>query len=239
MNTKRMGIMMAAIIVASLGCMTWAEEASAQTIDTREHIEVTGAAEVKVVPDEFIVRTSVRSFHKNLDKASADNDAMVRRIFREMRAMGVERRYVVTDDVSVSVVTEGYRERGTFKRVGHKVGRDVMVILHDAKKVELVMKKLLGAGVDRLDLQLGHTKMAEHLQSAELAAAKKARSKADALAGVLGRRVDRAVAITEGMGGGRQPSNFVYLAKTPDLGDALSLGKLKVRAQVQVKFVLK
>ncbi len=212
--------------------------ALASDIDTREHIEVVGSAEVKVVPDEFVVRATLRSFDAKLDRAASANDDSVRKTVGAMKRLGVVRRYVVTDQIQVNAVTEGYRERGNFRRIGYSVSREVMVVLHDAKKVEPVMKALFAQGVDRLDLQTHHTKMAEHVAAAEVAAATAARKKAKALSGALGRKLGRALAMTESSPQGRSTSNFVYSAATPDLGDALTLGKLKVSASVRVKFLL-
>lgn len=210
----------------------------ASDLDAREHIEVVGASEVKVVPDEFVLRAQIQSFAKKLDRAASQNESSVRATFKAMTALGVPRRYVVTDQVHVTPVTEGYRERGNYRRVGYTVSREVMVVLHDARRIEPAMRKLFALGIDRLSMQTSHTKMAEHVARAEAEAAGAARARAKILTKALGRKLGRAVAISQAPRAGRRTSNFVYSASTPNLGDALSLGKLKVAASVRVKFLL-
>lgn len=231
MNTARIILFLAILLSTSTA---WAGD-----LDAREHIEVVGAAEVKVVPDEFVLRAQIQTFDKKLDRAASQNEASIRATFKAMTALGIPRRYVVTDQVRVNTVTEGYRERGNYRRLGYTVSREVMVVLHDAKRIEPAMRGLFGLGVDRLSMQTSHTKMADHVARVEAEAAGAARARAKTLTKALGRKVGRAVAISQAPGAGRQTSNFVYRASTPNLGDALSLGKLKVSASVRVKFLLK
>ncbi len=231
MNTLIRALILSLVLIAS--STAWAAD-----LDVREHVEVVGSAEVKVVPDEFVLRAQIQTFDTKLDAAAKKNDASIRAAFAAMKKLGIARRYVVTDQVRVNAVTEGYRERGNYRRLGYTVSREVMVVLHDPKKVEPAMKGLFGLGVDRLNLETSSTKMAEHVAAAEVAAAGAARKKATALTGALGRKLGRAVAMSEGSPQGQSTSNFVYAAATPDLGDSISLGKIKVEASVRVKFLL-
>lgn len=212
--------------------------ADAQTVDQREVIDVGGIAEIKVVPNEFVLRSNITVFDKSLASAGADNDRLIAKAFKSLSALGVERKYIVTDAVDVNVVTQGYRQEGNFRRVGFNVSRDVMVVLHDAKKIEPAMRALFALGVDRLNVTMGHTKMNELLENAQIKAASEARQKAKLLSSALGRTLGKAVLIEETAAGRNEAQNFVYSANTPDLGDTLSLGKIRVQAAVRVKFLL-
>ncbi len=213
--------------------------AMAADLDLREHVEVVGNAEVKVVPNEFVIRTTIQKFDDDLDDAAEDNEKTVRKAFQKMRKLGVDRRYIVADEVRVNKVTEGYRPRGDYRVLGYNVTREVTVILHDSSKLERAMKGLFSVGVDQLTLSTGNTEMEKYLQAAQVEAAKNARKKGGTMVAALGRTVGKAVAIEE-LAAPQQnaASNFVYQASTPDLGDALSLGKIKVRASIKVKFLL-
>lgn len=226
-----------AIAVATILALSSAT-ASAGDLETRHHIEVTGTAEVKAVPDEFVIRAEIRSFDEDLQAATRANEESVRKAFIGIKKLGVDRRYIVTDEVSVNSVTEGYRERGNFRLVGYSVSRNFTVVLHDSAKIQPAFRQLFAAGVDRLSMSAHSTEMEKHLKAARRAAAKDARSKADDLTSALGRSLGQAVAIIEQSPGQHQASNFVYSSSTPDLGDGFSLGKLKVRASVRVKFLL-
>lgn len=226
------------IFIAVIVALSLSTPAAAAELDTREHIEVTGSAEVKVVPDEFVIRATVQSFDSKLEKASRTNEEAVRKAFVGIKKLGVDRRYIVTDEVQVNAVTEGYRERGNFKRIGFTVSRNITVVLHDSTLIQPAIKRLFAANIDRLTLSTGSTEMEKHLKRAQKAAAKDARAKATTMSTALGQTPGRPVAIIEMTPSQNPASNFVYSSATPDLGDSLSLGKLKVRASVRVKFLL-
>ncbi len=213
--------------------------AGATTIELREHVEVLGVGELKVVPNEFVVHASIETFDKSLKVATADSDRSIAALFKDVGTAGVDRKYIVTDAISVNAVTEGYRQQGNFRRLGYAVTRDVMVVLHDARKIEAVMKALFGNGVDRLSLSTGHTQMSSLLEDAQLKATAAAKKKAGVLSSSLGRALGQAVAISEESTSRNEAQNFVYTADTPDLGETLSLGKIPVRAAVRVKFLLR
>jgi uncharacterized protein YggE len=226
-----------AIILAATTILA-ALPAAAQDIDRREHIDVIGSAEIKVVPNEFVLRSTVESFDKSLTSASKRNDALVAKIFKEITRLGVARKYVVTSEVSVNAVTEGYRERGNFRRLGYNVTRDIMVVLHDAKRIEPSMKRLFSVGVDRLTMSTSHTDIASLTENAQIAAATAATKKGKLLSSALGRRLGTAVSISEDAPHRGAPQNFVYTSNTPDLGDTMSLSKIRVQSSVRVKFLL-
>lgn len=215
-----------------------AAPAAAQSVDQRELVEVSGIGEIKVVPDEFVVRTSIDVFGKSLEEASSQNDAAIARLFKSVSKLGVERKYIVTDTISVNAVTDGYRERGNFRRLGYSVSREVTIVLHDPKRIEPVMKELFTQGVDRLTMSMGRTDMQDLLENAQIKAASAARQKAKILSSALGRTLGQAVSIEEATPGRNDAQNFVYTADTPDLGDTISLGKIRVQASVRVKFTL-
>jgi len=225
-------------LILALAVLLSTSAAAAETIDSREHVEVAGVAEIKVVPNEFVMRSNVTTFHKSLKTASAQNDAVIAKLFKSVSRLGVARKYIVTDAITVNAVTEGYRERGNYKRVGYNVSRDVLIVLHKASRIEPAMKELFSLGVDRLTVSMGHTDMNGLLENAQIKAAGAARKKAKLLSSALGRTLGAAVAIAEDTPRHSQAQNFVYTADTPDLGDTISLGKIRVQASVRVKFLL-
>lgn len=226
-------ILTAAILFAAI-------PAAAADIDQREHIEVVGVAQIKVVPNEFVLHTTLTHFDKTLQTASRQNEKAVAELFKAVQNLGVERKYIVTDTVGVNAVTEGYRQQGNFRHVGYNVSRGVMVILHEANKIEPVMKELFAVGVDYLSLSAGHTDIKDLTENAQIQAASAARHKGKLLSSALGRQLGNAVAISEDAPHfAAAPQNFVYTANTPDLGDSLSLGKITVQSAVRVKFLLK
>lgn len=226
-------------IIIALLILTGASPAGATDLDMREHVEAVGTAELKVVPNEFVLQARLTNFDSSLKSASRATDEQVSKLFKQMTSLGVARKYVVTDRVEVNAVTEGYRERGNFRQLGYNVSRGVMVILHDAALIERAMHVLFDVGVARLDISAGHTDMEDLLENAQIQAANAARKKGQVLSSALGRRLGNAVAIAEETPGSNRARNFVYTADTPDLGDGLSLGKIRVRSSVRVKFLLK
>jgi len=225
-------------LLTALFILATTTPALAQGIDTRERIDVSGSAQIKLVPDEFVIRARVDTYHKNLDTAVARGDKSVSAAFTAVKKLGVARRYIVTDRLDMNAVLEDYRSSGIRGVEGYRVSRDLMVILHDPELVEPAMKAMFGAGVHSMSVEMGHTKSAEHLAAARADAAKDAKARAGALAAALGRKVGRAVYISQGSSGPSRPSNFVYHERTPDLGDSLSLGKITLATNVTVTFLL-
>ena len=72
----------------------WAQE-------PRSEINVSGSAEVKVVPDEVYLRLGVETRDISLDAAKRQNDDRIEKILKQLKKKGVPQKNIQTDFMSV------------------------------------------------------------------------------------------------------------------------------------------
>src|SRR5262245_50501014 len=103
-------------------------------------IEVSGAADVKVVPDEIVIRMGVESRDMSIDKAKQDNDERVRKILGIAKDAHIDSKDVQTDYVRISPQYEHEDFKTVFK--GYQVETSVAVILHNIKEYDSLVSSL-------------------------------------------------------------------------------------------------
>ena len=220
----------------------------------RDTVSVTGEAEVKVVPDEVVLRVGVETGDKDLGVAKRSNDERVARAIAAARKQGIEVKHVQTDHISVEPRYRGSSELVT-DLLGYVVRKSIVITLKDVQKFEAVLTALLEAGVNHVHgVEFRTTALRAHRDRARLLAIEAAREKAAALAGALGRKASRAISINEGSvgwwsgyaswwGGGRfggMSQNVAQNVGGAAVSDdsSISLGQITVRASVSVVFAL-
>jgi uncharacterized protein YggE len=220
----------------------------------RDSVSVTGEAEVRVVPDEVVLRVGVETGDKDLGAAKRLNDERVARALAAARKQGIEAKHVQTDHVSVEPRYRGSSELVT-DLLGYVVRKSIVITLKDVQKFEAVLTALLEAGVNHVHgVEFRTTELRAHRDRARLLATTAAREKAAALAGALGRKAGRALSINEGSigwwsgyaswWGGRfgagMAQNVMQSAGGAGVSDdsSIALGQITVRASVSVVFAL-
>ena len=146
-----------------------------------------------------------------------------------------------------------------FQILGYEVTNRFVVTLTEAKKVEEIVSKAFAAGVNRLyDVDFQTTEVKKHREQAREMAMRAAKEKAQKMALALGQSIGEAVQVSEGSfysgysshwGGGSSrmrdmSQNWVQNASPSEGGagsgsDTVALGKIAIRAKVDVVFVLK
>ncbi|MBT8494254.1 MAG: SIMPL domain-containing protein [Deltaproteobacteria bacterium] len=227
-------LLIVTVIAALSACGSQVHVASPERSEPA--IEVVGTAELKVVPDEFIVQATVRSSAAELSQATRDNHSRVGSVLSFLGKQGVERRYVVTDGFRVQPIVD---HRAGKKTVGFEVFKNVTIILHRADKLEAVVEGVLASGADQIrDVQFRSKDVRKLVAEARVLATKNARKQARALAGELDQGLGKPLAITE-----ESPrsgtDNFVYQASVPRAGDTFAVGKIRIGSAVRVKFALR
>ena len=216
-------------------------------------ITVTGASEVRVVPDEVILTIGVETVHVDMTTAKAENDAIVERLLGLAVDYGVEREHVQTDFINIEPRYDTYYERKNF--IGYFVRKNVAITLRDLSQFESLLAALLQAGATHLHgIDFRTTELRQHKDEARALAVQAAQEKAVALAGELGQSVGRPVLIREegsdwysGYGswwgsswGGAMSQNVVQNAGAGELvtDGALAPGQIAIKARVSATFEL-
>lgn len=249
------------ISVAVLLCLALASVGLAQnvpspaiTYDDRPRISVSGDALINVAPDRILVAFGADTRNLDLGIAKQQNDAIVRKALTAITEMGIPERDIQTDRVSIEQRYRDYNNREEF--LGYTVRNMFVVTLNDPARVEDLISKTLASGVNfLLGVDFRTTELKKYREQARELAARAAREKADRIAAVLGESVGHAITIQEGY---NAPEPSMYNSSwsgfgTPrnnasqnsvavsagDVSDTIALGKVSVRASVNVTFELK
>jgi uncharacterized protein YggE len=213
-------------------------------------ISTSGEAVIYVQPDEVILNFGVDSRDAGLDKAVAANEAASAKLLAAVKKLGIEDKYIQTDNLDVSIV---YRDHNALAIDGYDVERSYCVKLKDIKKFQTLVETVLKNGANRIgSFDFRTTELRKHRDKARAMAIEAAKEKAIALAGELKCKVGPPRTINENAGywGGYGGYNRYANATNSQIqvqsgggGDAddkgqLPLGQISVRANVSVTFDL-
>lgn len=261
MNTHYRAITLALIVIlaAALCVSCWSEPGYAATTGATEEapaprtIVVSGASEVRVVPDEVVLTVGVETVHVDLDTAKAENDAIVERALGLVNDFGIEAKHAQTDYINIEPRYDTYYERKNF--IGYFVRRNIAITLRDLSRFEGLLSALLDAGITHVHgVDFRTTELRQHKDEARALAVQAAEEKAAAMAAELGQTVGRPILIREEHSGwsswygpwwGSYWGGSVAQNVVQNAGDgqwftdgALALGQIAVNAQVSVTFEL-
>jgi uncharacterized protein YggE len=226
--------------------------AFSQQLQVPPQISVSGSAEVKVAPDEILLRLGVETRDASLDVAKKQNDERVAKALAFLKSKGVADKDVQTDYLNIQ---PGYDDRSSWKVEMYVARRSIEVKLRDTKSFEAILTGLLNSGVNNVhDMELRTSELRKHRDTARAMAIRAAREKADALAAELGVKRGKVYAVNAnewggwwnsggGWGGrysGHAQQNAMQNAGAPaESGDGtLSVGQISVSASVQVSFLI-
>ena len=252
-------IILVAILVAGL-CMSCAPEsgyaaapgAIQDGVESRR-ITVTGASEVRVVPDEVILTVGVETVDMQMNEAKRQNDAIIERVLGLVGEYGVEEKHVQTDFINIEPRYDKYYERKNF--LGYFVRKNVAITLRDLSQFEGLLSALLDAGATHIHgIDFRSTELRQHKDEARALAVRAAGEKAAAMAGELGQEVGQPVLIREERSdwyswygswwgsswAGAMAQNVIQNAGSGEsfTDGALALGQIAINAQVSVTFEL-
>ena len=220
-------------------------------------ISVSGAAEIRVVPDEVLLRFSVEDRDPKLDAAVKACDTSTAAVLAFVKAAGIADHDVQSDFISIEPVFERPHGEESIVPRFFRAGRGFAVRLRDVAKFDALLEGILKAGADRVvDVEFRTTALRKHRDLARQQAVRAAREKAVALAGELGAKVGKPVSIHETSGGGVRNASSGHgdrwataqnVVQDPGRGGAtpegeadqkLAAGMISVTSRVDVAFAL-
>lgn len=194
-------------------------------------ITVTGIGTVNAVPDEATFSLGVQSEGSTAREALAANSERMRRVIAALKAAGVAKEDIQTQDVSIS---PSYEDEGRVS--GYTARNSVSARIRDLAKAGAVLDAATNAGANEIYGPMLDRSDREELQAKALrSAVEDARSKAEALADAAGVSLGDVTAIREGFAGGPEPYFATTLAKT-DASAPIEPGKQDIQATVTVTF---
>lgn len=222
-------------------------------------INVSGSAEIRVVPDEIRLSVAVESRNALLETARQDNDTRVADALAFLKQSGVPARDVKTDLISVQPDYD--RDRSRVTPVAYIIRKSIEIKLTNTVVFQSVVTGLLTNGVNIIEgVDFRTTELRKHRDQARAMAVRAAKEKAQALTDELGVKLGRPYTVNANdnsyyFGGWRGGSfynnsfsanNYIQNVSSPagaggamdNATDAFAVGQISVTASVNVAFLI-
>lgn len=222
MNIPKSLVSLISVLVVALtvfvGIKAWNGYAEHERIGVavrdRDTITVGGEGKVTIKPDIARMSLGVQTDGATVNAAQADNTKKMNAIIDAVKALGVAKEDIATENYNIYPRTEWKDGKSTI--VGYTVSQNVSVKVRDLDKVGDVLAKAgeLGANqVGGISFTIDDPKLVQ--DEARLKAIADARKKADVLVNQLGLTIVKVVTFSES--GGPMPPPMPYYAKAADL----------------------
>lgn len=154
------------------------------------YIEVTGSAEMEVVPDEIYLSVFIK---EKDEKRKETLEELEKKMFDQLTKAGVD----VEQDVSISNMMSYLNYRWLRKdNIGS--GKKYQILAHNATTVEKIYQLLNEIKISSIDISsMNHSKIEEFRRTVKVNALKVAKEKASDLAEAIGQKVGKAIHIIE------------------------------------------
>jgi uncharacterized protein YggE len=217
-------------------------------------INVSGSAEIKVVPDLILLDVGVESRHAQLDQAKRSNDENVAKALAFLKRSGVPDKDVQTDFISIE--PSYHSDYSSTKPQIYIVRKSIGIKLTRVGELENVLTGLLSSGVQYVHgIEFRTSQLRKHRDAARAQAIQAAKEKADALAAELGVRRGAVLNVSEsyaggwwrsgsrwggGLSGGQMMQNVMQNSGGGEAadGETTSVGQISVSASVSTSFAI-
>lgn len=199
-------------------------------------ITVVGTGSAKAVPDVTEWSFGVRSEADSASAAMSENAAATRRVIDALRAAGVDRDDLRTEQVSLypRMSEDGHTEGGQGV-LGYTASNTVHVTVKGVERAGAVVDAAVEAGANEVyGPSLRVSESDEEYAEAVDAAFDDARAKAEAIAAKAGLTLGAPVAVVEGGGGG--PIAYGESAAALDAAVPIEAGSQQIQAFLTVTF---
>lgn len=242
MSKKVIAIVMFMVLSISTGVI-WAsvgnQQVSAEEKNDKNTIDVTGQGTIKVKPDTASVILGVTTENKEAKVAQDDNAKKMTAVIKALKAVGIKEEDIKTSGYTIYPRYNYIEKEGKQKIDKYQVTNRITVTVRAIDKVG----KVIDIGVDNgVNLTNGVNFYVEdqekYYQEALKDAFKNAKGKADALASVIGVKLDKPIKIQENSYGGSRINNTVYMEKSmnADVTTPIQPNEVEVTASVSVSY---
>jgi uncharacterized protein YggE len=247
-------LIIAFLIVLSI-CSIRAQQT--QLFDDRPKITVNGEAVVKVQPDKIVITFGIETWDKNIMTAKQENNNIMKKAIVVIKESGIPDKDIQTDYLSIEPRYSDNYDKKNF--IGYFVRNTFVVTLAEPDKVENLVTGVLQSGVNYIhSINFQTTEFKKYRDQARELALYAAKEKAEKMAGTLDQLIGDPIQISEGYGG----SNWYYSSwngwgygsrsnymtqnvmqniegGTGEISETIALGKISIKANVNVVFELK
>lgn len=215
--------------------MSMAQSGEKNFID-QNYIEVTGTAEMEVVPDEIYLKIVI----SEKDKGKKTVEAMEKEMIKVLEKLGVQ----VHNDLMIKDLSSDIKLY-FLKRAAIQTEKEYQLCMHGAEKIGHLFVELEKAGISNISVdRVGHSQLEKFRQEVKINAVKAAKEKAEAFAGAIGQQAGRALYICENGNGYYPLQNTVANVRVRGAGSiestpVLDFEKIQLKYSVLVRFELK
>ncbi|MBN2117565.1 MAG: SIMPL domain-containing protein [Anaerolineales bacterium] len=232
--------------------------------DPSRSIHVSGTAVVNVVPDRALIQLGVQSNGRTPKEVQARNAAMISRVIKALKGMGVQARDISTDRYIIQPL---YEDWDSLRIKGYRIFNVISITMRDVDKTSEAIAAAFQAGANQVvNVEFYTSDLRKYRDQAREMAITAAREKATALAQGAGTDIGCVLNINENSwsyfngwrgwgwwyGGGNNQNLWTQNAvqnapasggsggETAPNGDSpVSAGHISIRAEVQATFALK
>jgi uncharacterized protein YggE len=228
-----------------------------QLFDDRPKITVNGAAVVKVQPDQILITFGIETWDKNIMAAKQKNNEIMKKAIVVIKESGIPDKNIQTDYLSIEPRYDNNYEKKNF--IGYFVRNTFVVTLAETDKVENLVTGVLQSGVNYIhSFNFQTTEFKKYREQARELALIAAKEKAEKMAATLDQLIGNPIQISEGYGGANwyysswngwgYGSGSNYMSQnvmqnidsgTGEISGTIALGKISIKANVNVVFELK
>ncbi|MGD9128708.1 MAG: SIMPL domain-containing protein [Planctomycetia bacterium] len=248
MKTKVIAVLM----VVAAACPAWGQ------YPKQPQITVSGSAMVNVKPDKVVLSFGIKTFDEDVMTAKNQNDTILKKALASLKALEIPAKEIQTNQLSIAPRYEDHHMHQQL--LGYEVSNAFIVTLTDPAKVEPLVTQMLQDGVNYVHgIDFQTTEFKKYREQARELALKAAKEKAEKMAAVLDQKVGAPLQITEnsyyggssryisawswwgGRGSVGMAQNVVQNVQSgggDDLVETIALGKIAIKAQVNVSFRL-
>lgn len=246
-------ISLTAFLILSAVCSMQAQQN--QLFDDRPRISVNGEAVVKVQPDQIIITFGIETWNKDIMLAKQENNRIMKDAIAVIKVSGIQDKDIQTDYLSIEPRYDNNYEKKNF--IGYFVRNTFVVTVAEPDKVEVLVTGVLQSGVNYIhNINFQTTEFKKYREQARELALNAAKEKAEKMAGTLNQTIGDPIQINEGYGGynwwsswsgwGYGMTNMMTQnvmqnidSGAGEISETIALGKISIKANVNVTFELK
>ncbi len=234
---KRM-VFLALGLVLSLGSLVGAAD------ETVRSVSVSGTVQTKIAPDQVVWRISLTDTDKDLRAAKLANDENVKAVLALRSKLGIAEGNLETGQMSIQREYERgeHGQRGAFKHFA--VRRSITIRQRELRRFDEYLDSLVASADMEVDFSFESSKIHDVRAETRLQALVAAKSKAQAMAEVVGAKLGKVLTINEhaeNRGFGNPLSNSISFQSMPSAdaaSDTFVPGAISVSMTVYAVFEL-
>ncbi|MGL6258535.1 SIMPL domain-containing protein [Vibrio sp. WXL210] len=156
------------------------------------HIQTSGFGEVKVVPDQALLRLRVEEHGKTAKEVKSAADSSVNSLLELWLSAGIKREQIESSNLHIAPQYHYAKNDRPRELAGYKASRSITLHVDDISQLEQYMDIAMTAGVNRVDsITLQSSQFEQHQQRALQLAIEDAKAKAARLAAGFDRKVEQ------------------------------------------------